>query len=198
VNRPVTPPSSQRARFGFLTAAVAAILSFSACDDDPFNFNDWTAAPDTVVIYSLDRPELNLPSAYSFYRRGVHRVEAANSSGQWDVALDTREGGLVLLAPRALGIDATAGIVPMPDQRYDEIREAPADTSLYISDEPVPVVVGQLYVVRTNEALGAYGQRCSYYGKMEPLAADPVLGILEFRLDSNPICNNRDLVPPSN
>lgn len=198
MNRSVTPPSSQWTRLGLIMAAVAVTLGSAACDDDPFNFNDWTAAPDTVVIYSLDRPELNLPSAYSFYRRGVHRVEAANSSGQWDVALDTRDGGLVLLAPRALGIDATAGIVPMPDERFDDIREAPADTSRYISDEPVPVVVGQLYVVRTNEAPGAYGQRCSYYAKMEPLAADPVLGTLEFRLDSNPICNSRDLVPPSN
>jgi hypothetical protein len=33
---------------------------------------------------------------------------------------------------------------------------------------------------------------------MEPLSADAELGLLEFRLDSNPICNSRDLIPPAN
>lgn len=198
MNPPSLPIVSRLHRAAVFVGFAAVVLSTAACDDDPFNFNDWTSAPDTVLLYSLDRPELNLPSAYAFNRRTLHEVEAANSSGLWDVALDTREGRLVLLPPRALGVDGEAGIAPLPNEDYETIREAPADTAAYVSAAAVPVVVGQLYVVRTNESLGGFGQRCTYYAKMQPLEADVQLGTLRFRLDSNPICNNRDLVPPAN
>lgn len=184
-------------RSPLVVALGVLLLASAACDDDPFGFQDWSARPDTVLVYSLDRPELNLPSGYNFNRRTLHRVEAANSSGQWDIAVGTENGQLVLLPPRALGIDTRAGIAPLPDRSYDEIREAPGDTASYVTAEPVPVEVGQLYVIRTNQAPGQFGQRCFWYAKMEPLEADPELGFLRFRLDSNPVCNNRDLVPPT-
>ena len=56
--------------------------------------------------------------------------------------------------------------------------------------------VGQLYVVRTNQGVGSFGQRCFWYAKMQPIESDVSLGYMRFRLDSNPICNSRDLVPP--
>jgi hypothetical protein len=175
---------------------LALSLTSGACDDDPFGFRDWEARPDTVLLYSLGRPELNLPSGYNFNRRTLHRVEAANSSGQWDLALGSEEGRLVLLPPRALGIDTRAGVAPLPDESYDGVREAPGDTASYVTTEAVPVEVGRLYVVRTNQAPGQFGQTCSWYAKMEPLEADPELGFIRFRLDSNPVCNSRDLIPP--
>jgi hypothetical protein len=177
-----------------VTVALSATLG--ACDDDPFGFRDWSARPDTVLLYSLARPELNLPSGYNFNRRTLLRIEAANSSGQWDLALGTENGRLVLLPPRALGIDTRAAVAPLPDQDYDTIRRAPGDSTAYVSTEPVPVEVGRLYVVRTNQAPGQFGQRCFWYAKMEPLEADPALGFIRFRLDSNPVCNSRDLIPP--
>ncbi len=179
-------------------SVVATALTFGACEDDPFGFNNWESFEDTVQLFSLARPELNLPSAYNFNRRSLHQVEAANASGQWDVALDTRGGQLVLLAPRVLGIDGQAGIAPLPNESFETIVEAPADSTLYITSAAVPVVTGQLYVIRTNQGTGSFGQRCTYYAKMEPLSADAELGLLEFRLDSNPICNSRDLIPPAN
>jgi hypothetical protein len=56
-------------------AALAALaVGLTACGDDPFVF-DWDGSPDTVQLYSLHRPELNIPSAFSFYDRVVFPVE---------------------------------------------------------------------------------------------------------------------------
>jgi len=167
-----------------------------ACDDDPFKIN-WELSPDTVLIYSLARPEMNLSSAFDFVGRRPVRVESPSAVGEWDLALDTQDGSLVFVPPAAIGITGSeAAIVSMGEMPYEEIRRAPRDTTLYISDRVVPVVVGDLYVIRTRQKAGAWGTRCVYYGKFEPLSADPDLGILTFQYDVSPVCNDRKLVPP--
>ncbi len=64
--------------------------------------------------------------------------------------------------------------------------------------EPVPVVLGNTYVVRTRQQVDVYGRACVYYGKLEPLAKDPVLGTVRFVFDVSPVCNSRKLYPPKN
>jgi len=49
-----------------LAGALCMLVTATACDDDPFAFN-WTDNPDTVLLYSMARPELGLVSAYSFF-----------------------------------------------------------------------------------------------------------------------------------
>jgi hypothetical protein len=98
-------PSLRRGAPRALTILLLA-GAVSACDDDPFGLRDWAAAPDTVLLYSLARPELNLASAFNFDRRLVLRIEAPGSTGQWDVAVDTEGGRLVLLTPLFFGIDS--------------------------------------------------------------------------------------------
>ncbi len=86
--------------------AVATILAVGAVGcDDPYAI-DWEESPDTAFIYSMARPELNLPSAYDFVGNLPLRVEAPLSTGQWDLALDTQGGELVFLPPGALGVYA--------------------------------------------------------------------------------------------
>ena len=86
-------------------ALVALSVGLAACGDDPFIF-PWLPAPDTVLLYSLARPELNLEAAYNFNDRVRVRVEAATATGTWDVAVDTRGGQIVFLPPGALGISS--------------------------------------------------------------------------------------------
>ncbi|NIT86093.1 MAG: hypothetical protein GWN82_04050, partial [Gemmatimonadetes bacterium] len=49
---------------------------------------------DTVLLYSLARPELNLVSAYNFLQGAPIQVEEPNATGVWDVAVDTRGGAI--------------------------------------------------------------------------------------------------------
>ena len=192
--------SARRASWGTRRRAVAffpllALLGSLACGDDPFELR-WNADPDTVLLYSLAQPELNLPSAFSFNSRTTVRVEAPAATGTWDLALDTQEGALVFLPPGALGINSRAGIAMLSGLEFDDVREAPSDTAAYAFDQGVPVSLGTVYVVQTRQVTGQFGTTCVYFAKLEPLVTDLAEGTLEFEFDSNPVCNDPRLVPP--
>jgi len=180
-----------------LVATVAlGTATATACGSDPFAIN-WAVSPDTVLLYSLARPQLNLVSGFDFYNRTAVRVEDANATGNWDIAVDTREGKIVLLPPGALGVDSRARVASLPGANFDEVVEAPADTTLYTATSPVPVELGTVYVMRTRQGYGSFGRVCVYYAKLEPLEIDPVGGTLRFVFDSSPVCNDRKLIPPN-
>ena len=177
-------------------AVVTSLLAgVAACGDDPFAF-DWSDSPDTVLIYSLAHPEPNLVSGYGFFQDLLVRVEAPTSTGQWDIALDTRNDELVLLPPGALGITPSARIATLENTAMDDVRRAPGDTLDYEPTNPVPVRVGTTYVIKTNRAPGSFGVSCVYHAKMEAVDIDLAGGALTFRHVTNPICNSTDLVPP--
>ena len=178
-------------------ATVAALLmGLGACGDDPFSFR-WDASPDTVQLYSLARPELNLQSGISFVPPpSTSIVEQPNSTGGWDIALDTRGAELVLLPPGALGITSRARISALGPVNFDDVVEAPEDTLLYEDDQPVSLSNGSVYIVRTNRRVGSFGSSCVYYAKLEPVTIDVTGGTLLLRFVASPVCNSRDLVPP--
>jgi len=185
-------------RAGHSLALFLLLPGIWACDDNPFKIR-WVADPDTVLLYSLARPELNLNSGFDFVGRTGVRIEAPSAVGKWDLAVDTQNGALVFVPPGALGVTGTtARIAPMGDMSFEDIRRAPRDTTLYIGDRVVPVEVGNLYVVRTRQSIGSWGTRCVYYGKLQPLEADPEAGTLTFVFDVSPVCNDRKLFPPKN
>jgi hypothetical protein len=191
------PNTAAHARWRDLRVAMLAalVVGSAACGSDPFNFQ-WSDAPDTVLLYSLARPEVNAAAGYSFYQGQVVQISAPGASGSWDVALDTRNQSLVLLPPGALGISARAAIATLPGVTLEDVTKAPSDTLLYSLNDPVPVVAGSVYVVRTNRQPGSFGQSCVYYVKVEPLVIDVPNGTLTFRYVDNPVCNSLDLVPP--
>lgn len=189
-----TAPSRLRAP-ALAAAAAALVVGAAACGDDPFSFN-WNAQPDTVLLYSMARPELNLVSAYNFLNEVPIQVEVPGATGSWDVAVDTRDGRIVFLPPGALNVVGEARIATMEGLALDDVTQAPSDTLLYVSDRPVPVEMGDVYVVRTNRSRGSFGRSCVYYAKVEAVAIDPEGGTLRFREVTNPVCNDRDLVPP--
>ena len=176
--------------------AVLVLLAATACSDDPFEIR-WDLQADTVLLYSLARPEMNMDSGFNFRpgTLGPVRIEAATATGTWDIALDTRGGELVLLPPSALGVSSAARLAAIPGKRREEVVEAPADTTVYSVDQPVPVRSGTVYVIRTDRAPGAFGSRCFYYARFEPIQIDVENGNLTFVYDASPVCNSRRLIP---
>lgn len=139
---------SRRAGLAVFTAfAVGAVAT--ACGDDPFQVR-WLESPDTVLLYSLARPELNLVSGFNFQARFPIIIERATSTGDWDIAVDTRDGQIVLLPPGALGVRSRAGIAELPGEDFEDVIEAPDDTAAYTSTDPVPVRMGTIYVIRKS------------------------------------------------
>jgi hypothetical protein len=183
------------ARITNLAAAVLILFGGVACGDDPFLIR-WQENPTNVTLYSLDRPELNLPSGFNFISRQAVQIESAAAAGRWDLAVDSDESGIYFLPPGALGVTSRAGIAPMPGSSFDEVREAPRDTAQYSTMEPVAIALGTTYVIRTRQEQGGFGQVCVYYAKLEPLDFDAAEGVVTFVYDASPACNNRRLVPP--
>lgn len=186
-------PHRLRFRIAFVWVLLLGV-TLTACGEDPFAI-DWVENPREVTLYSLARPDFNRPSAFEMLGGVSIVLENPTAGGRWDFALDTRGGELVLLPPRSVGVLSSAAIAPIPNTSFAEVREAPADTAVYVTREPVPVRMGTTYVVRTHEQFGFFGQTCVYYGKLTPVAPDPANGVLRFRFDTSPDCNNRALVP---
>lgn len=187
------PDRARRLLTGLATAAV--VLTSVACGDDPFAL-PWIESPDTVLLYSLARPEMNLTSGFNFQQKVAVRIEAATAAGSWDVAVDTRDGNIVFVPPTALGVTSQAAVATVPGETFATLKEAPSDTAAYVRDRAVPVREGEVYVVRTNQGRSFFGSRCFFYAKVEPLDVDPVGGTIIFRFDINPNCNDRRLIPP--
>lgn len=179
-----------------LCFATLVALALTGCAEDPF-LVEWSENPRESVIYALDRDERDRPSGFDLWSSSRVVIESPQADGRWDFVLDRQDGELVLIPPRTLGVSSDAGIAPIAGVEYDEVRQAPADTASYSTSEPVPVELGTIYVIRTREQPGAFGQRCNYFGKVEPLEVDAVEGVLRFLFDVSPDCNNRSLTPPN-
>lgn len=185
-----------RSRWPLVVAlGVALPMAMVGCEDDPFAFQ-WDPTPDTVLLYSLQRPELNLISGFNFFKKIGVSVEDPNATGEWDVAIDTRSGAIAFVLPGSYGVSTTARIAQLEGIRFEDVTEAPSDTLVYTASDPVPVRTGTVYVVKTNRSPGSFGSSCVYYAKAEAVAIDVVEGTLLFRYVTNPICNSQDLVPP--
>ena len=178
-----------------LGGVTAALLFASGCGSDPFAVR-WTESPQEATIYSLDRPEPHLRSAFNLSARRAVRLEGADARGRWDFALERRDGRLYLVPPGAMGVRGSqAAISPVAGVPWEDVREAPSDTARFVSRAPVLLEAGTIYVVRTHEQLGSFGRTCVFYGKVEPLDIDLERGALTFLNDVSPDCNNRRLVP---
>jgi hypothetical protein len=195
-SRPSTSPGALRRWWGRSLLFLLVVPALTACDDDFYTVH-WEESPDTAIIYSLARPELNLYSGFDFLGRTGVKIESPQAVGKWDMALDTRGGDLVFLPPRAIGVrDSDAALVQMGDMAFEDLKRAPRDTTLYVSDKAVPIHVGELYVIRSRKSAGSYGSACSYFGKFVPLAKDIEGGSVTIMFDMSPVCNNRKLIPP--
>jgi len=174
--------------------AVTVLGGPSLGCDDPYAL-EWFEVPDTALLYTMARPELNLASAFDFLGGIGMVVESAAATGNWDVVLDTQEGRLVLSPPGVFHIESEARISVFANTDFWDMERAPGDSTLYVTDAPVPLEMGSVYVIRTREITDYYGNTCIYHLKMEPLVLDPEKETLTFRYLLNPNCNSLRLVP---
>jgi hypothetical protein len=180
------------------TAAILALtLGSTACGDD-LGLGSWIIIPDTSLIYSLSRPELlGQPSAYDFVQLRRLVIESPGSTGIWDVALAEQNGAFVFIPSSAFpGINSRTGLSLTTNTTLESLTRAPGDTASY-GNQPVVLQVGGIYVVRTrSEACPGFGTG-SRYAKFEVLSVEPDIGAVRIVAIRNPLCSNRDLVPPN-
>ena len=121
---------------------VASVLGVAACGENIFDVKWVNSKVQTVLLYSLTVPELNVPSGYDFVNRQPVEIQGAGATGFWDLLIDVQDGQLVFVPPGALGIDSQVMVLAMPGTSFDEVLEAPEDSTLYTKDQPIPAEVG--------------------------------------------------------
>ena len=174
----------------------ASVLGLSGCGENIFE-QKWTVARvDTVLIYSLARPELNLPAGFDFVNRLTVEIQAPGATGTWDLLLDTQDGQLVFLPPGALGITSGTMVLALPGMTFDDVIKAPKDTTLYSVDLPLLVETNTVYVLRTHQGFDRFGLPCRFYGKLQPLEVELAPGTVQFVYDVSRLCDDRALIPP--
>ncbi len=180
--------------FRVAAPALGIALALGACGDDPFALR-WQSNPDTAALFSLARTELNLESVFDLKARQARVLESPDATDQWDFAVDTRNGELVLVAPGAVGLTSEARLSTLEGETFSSASQAPRDTTLYVADEPLVLRIGTVYVIKTRRQRDNFGQFCSFFGKLEPLVIQAERGRVSFQYDMNPICDDRSLVP---
>lgn len=181
------------------TLAVAlpgVAVSLAGCGDS-LGPGNWDATVDTIALFAIERPELQgLPGAYDFVNQRLRVLEDVGVGSEWDIALDDAAGGgFQLIAPGVIdGFEPSAGIARIEGQTFEGLAEAPSDTARYERVDPVPLVDGTVFVVRTRPDLRF--SRCERFVKLQLVDADPVLGTARLRFTRNPFCGDRALVPP--
>ncbi len=174
---------------------VTSVLGSTACGEDIFDVKWVNSSVQTVLIYSLTRPELNLPSGYDFVNRNPIEVQRPGATGFWDLLVDTRDGELLFFPPGALGIESEVMILALPDTTFDAVIEAPQDSTLYTKDQPLLIQPGTVFILRTHVGASQFGVPCAFWGKIETTEVEPALGTVVFIYDVSPLCDDRGLVP---
>ena len=177
-----------------------AVLIVAACDD-PFGPTVWDATPDTLTLFSASRPEyLGLVSAVDITQFGgvvPLPIEAPGVTGNWDFALTDLDGGLALVPASAFaGLESRSRIGVLPDTiTWEEVTQAPRDTTEFGVD-PLPLVAGSVYVVRSRRASCGGVSSGFRYGKLRAVEINVAAGTYRFEIVRNPLCDNRSFVPP--
>ncbi|MGH7506984.1 MAG: hypothetical protein ACRELX_15110, partial [Longimicrobiales bacterium] len=94
-------------------AALIALPVVGACDDG-FGPQNWDATPDTVVVFSISRPELlGKPSGFDMTRLEPVTIESPLGGVNWDFALAEQDGEFVMLPASSIeGLGSRAAIAP--------------------------------------------------------------------------------------
>src|SRR5690606_8921461 len=123
-------------------------------------------------------------------------IESPAVTGNWDFALLDGNGQL-LLAPASSfqGLESRARIAVLPDTALDAVTSASRDTADYTA-QPVPVVAGNVYIVRSRRAQCSALRNGHNYAKLRAVEIDVAAGRLKFEIVRNPLCDDRSFIPP--
>jgi hypothetical protein len=145
----------------------------------------------TDTLWALVGTPVSTPSGYSV--EGSQRIRT-DLSVNFDFAYNVEAQGEHVFLPRAaLGIDTANAAKPgfqVRNESFEAIKTAPSNG--YITDVPVPITVGQRYVVRSRVTCQIGVPK---YAKMEILSFDEVTRIVSFRILTNDNCGFKSLEP---
>jgi len=161
-----------------------------ACGDDD-NLADPTEqnVVDTLTLGSLTGTPITTPSGFAV-EEGTIRTDL---DAGFDFAYNIEPGGRKVFLPRAaLGLPSTTTADPglqRRDEAFDDITVARSNG--YVTEEAVPIEVGERYMVRSRVICSSLG--VPLYAKLEILAFDG--NLVNLKVLANRNCGYKGLEP---
>ena len=169
------------------------VLSAAAACSDNDNLPDPTQENfvDTVTVGSLTDTPITTASGFSVGSGAIRTDLSPDFDFAYDIQGDPATGTRVILPRAALGIDSGNSAEPgvmRRDEAFDAIEAAPSNG--YVTDEAVPVALGERYIVRSRV-------RCNIgvpvYAKVEIIGLEDNSLVLKVLANTN--CGYRGLEP---
>jgi hypothetical protein len=143
------------------------------------------------TLYALEGTPITTPSAYAL--EGNRRLRT-DITVAFDFAYNVEPNGQPVFLPRAvLGIEPNASVNPgfiLRHESFDAITQAPSNG--YITDQVVPIAVGERYVVRSRVTCDIGLPK---YAKLEVLSFDEDARTVTFRVLTDDNCGFKSLEP---
>ena len=164
--------------------------ALAACGDPFEPILTLVPQPAEADLHDFADGSLLDPSAFDLFNSTPVRTDL--SSG-WDLlfAVDPGLGPTLVARGGVLGSDSDAGI-QLSSSTFDTLTEAPENN--YTGDEPVPISVGDVLVVRSRQST-AISFRCRLFGKIEIVAIEGAPAVATIRYVVNPNCEQRGVEP---
>jgi hypothetical protein len=171
---------------------LLALSAAAACSDND-NLPDPTEENfvDTVTVGSLTDTPITTASGFSVTGGAIRTDLDPAFDFAYDIQGEPASGTSVLLPRAALGIESGSSAEPglmRRDEAFDDIEAAPSNG--YVTDEAVPVALGERYIVRSRVT-------CSIgvpvYAKVEIIGLED--GSIILKVLANENCGYRGLEP---
>jgi hypothetical protein len=171
---------------------VLLALGAAACSDsNGLPDATLTNVERTETLYSLTGTPVATPSGYAL--DGGRQVRT-DQSDAFDFAYNVELNGRHVFMPRAaLGIDPSNSVNPGFQARtesFEAIIAAPSNG--YVSDQAVPIAVGERYAVRSRVTCSIGVPK---YAKLEIVSFDDAARTVTFRILIDDNCGFRGLEP---
>lgn len=170
-----------------LASLLLAAAAAGCSDDDRLGDPTTPNVVDTITIGALVGTPITTPSGFSVLTGSVRTDRTAD----FDFAYNISDGQHVFLPRAVLGIvSATANPgLQRQEATFDAIEVARSNG--YVTEEPVPVAVGDRYVVRSRVVCSALG--VPLYAKIEVIGFEDNLVHLKTLANTN--CGYKGLEP---
>ena len=171
---------------------LLALSAAAACSDSN-NLPDPTEENfvDTVTVGSLTDTPITTASGFSVTGGAIRTDLDPGFDFAYDIQGDPATGTSVFLPRAALGIESGTSAEPgvmSRDEAFDDIEAAPSNG--YVTDEAVPVALGDRYIVRSRITCNI---GVPVYAKVEVIGLEDNSVILKVLANEN--CGYRGLEP---
>jgi hypothetical protein len=176
-----------------LALLLAALPLAAACSDPnellPARESNFV---DTLTLFALHGTPVQSPSGYSVFEGPVRTDRQRDFDFAYDLIIANTDTTRYFLPQAVLDLRVNNSVNPGLQRRaeeFDQIRKAPSNG--YITQDSLPIEVGQVYIVRSRLA----GCGVPLYAKLEVLSVDDAMGTVDFQVLANINCGYKRLTP---